>query len=83
LVTFATRPINKVAVSACFPVDLSYQPNGCVRTNEGTKMNLVKNLKLWLCEDCGFDFQAVEPFRAATGENVCLECCSDSFKVGA
>jgi hypothetical protein len=45
--------------------------------------NLIENLKIWLCEDCGYEFQSTEPFRSATGARVCLECCSDSFQVGA
>jgi hypothetical protein len=47
--------------------------------------NLINNLKLWLCTDCDFEFQSVEPFRSATGEQVCLACCSESYdvKVGA
>lgn len=46
--------------------------------------NLINNLKLWLCQDCGYDFQAVEPFKSATGEAVCLACCAESYdKVGA
>lgn len=36
--------------------------------------NLVKNLKMWICEICKDNFQAVEPYRAATGERVCKSC---------
>jgi len=43
--------------------------------------NLISDLKLWLCQDCDFEFQSVEPYRSATGASVCLACCSESFEV--
>lgn len=40
---------------------------------------LVKNLKVFVCDICEEDFQAIEPYRSVDGERVCKSCQWESI----
>ena len=41
--------------------------------------NIMANVKVWVCDDCGIDFQAQCPYISVERHEVCLRCMDLSY----